>query len=154
MASRVGQIAVRMELVIRFDYGSVVPWVRRVPEGLSAVAGPDAMVLRTPVETRGVDLKTVADFTVSAGQRVPFTLTWFPSHRPVPPAAPAQAQTAETDLWWNEWSSRCTYEGEWRDDAVVRSLITLKALIYAPTGGIVAAPTTSLLEALGGVRNW
>ena len=148
-----GEVAMRLELLIRFDYGSTVPWVRRMPEGLSAVGGPDALVLRTPVETRGVGLSTVAEFTVSAGQRVPFTLTWFPSHRAPPVAAPADAQLDETERWWTEWSSRCTYQGEWRD-AVVRSLITLKALTYSPTGGMVAAPTTSLPEALGGVRNW
>jgi GH15 family glucan-1,4-alpha-glucosidase len=150
---RRGRVSMRMELVIRFDYGSIVPWVRRVPEGLSAIGGPDALLLRTPVETRGEDLRTVAEFTVSEGERVPFTLSWYPSHRPPPAPSDPVAQAADTEEWWREWCARCTYEGEWRD-AVVRSLITLKALTYAPTGGLVAAATTSLPEALGGVRNW
>lgn len=148
-----GRVAMRMELIIRFDYGSLVPWVRRAPDGLSAVGGPDAVRLRTPVDTRGEDFRTIADFTVAAGERVPFTLTWHPSHRRAPPPSDAARQIEETEQWWREWSSRCTYDGEWRD-AVVRSFITLKALTYAPTGGLVAAPTTSLPEQIGGVRNW
>jgi GH15 family glucan-1,4-alpha-glucosidase len=150
---RRGEVAMRMELTIRFDYGSLVPWVRRVPEGLSGIGGPDAVLLRTPIETRGEGLHTVADFTVAAGDRVPFTLTWYRSHLPPPPPTDAAAEIAGSEQWWREWSSQCTYEGEWRD-AVVRSLITLKALTHLPTGGLVAAATTSLPEALGGVRNW
>jgi GH15 family glucan-1,4-alpha-glucosidase len=150
---RRGKVTMRMELVIRFDYGSIVPWVRRLPEGLSAIGGPDAALLRTSVETRGEDLSTVADFTVSAGEQVPFTLTWYPSHQPAPAPSDPAARIADAERWWRAWSSRCTYDGQWRD-AVVRSLITLKALTYAPTGGLVAAATTSLPEALGGVRNW
>ena len=150
---RRGRMPMKMELIIRFDYGSLVPWVRRTDDGLSAIGGPDAVRVRTPVEMRGEGLTTVAEFTVAAGDRVPFTMTWHPSHRPPPDAADAWTQIAETEKWWREWTSRCTYEGEWRD-AVVRSLITLKALTYAPTGGLVAAPTTSLPEKVGGVRNW
>jgi len=151
-----GRVPMSMELVIRFDYGQVVPWVRRLPDdgGLTAVAGPDALCLRTPVPTQGQDLRTRADFSVGEGEALPFVLTWYRSHRH-PPAAtvpPGQA-VADTERWWAKWSSACTYEGEW-EEAVRRSLITLKALTYAPTGGIVAAVTTSLPEQLGGVRNW
>src|SRR2546422_6140518 len=148
-----GQVRVHMELVIRFDYGSIVPWVRTVDGVLRAVGGPDSLYLQTPIETRGEGLTTVADFVVSGGERVPFVLTWNPSHLPpVEPANPERALT-ETEEWWKDWSGRCTYKGPWREQ-VLRSLITLKALTYAPTGGIVAAPTTSLPEALGSVRNW
>ena len=148
-----GQVRVRMELIIRFDYGSIIPWVRTVDGVLRAVGGPDSLSLHTPVETRGEGLTTVADFVVSEGERVPFVLTWHPSHElPVEPADPARA-LADTEAWWKEWSGRCTYKGPWREH-VRRSLITLKALTYAPTGGIMAAPTTSLPEAIGGVRNW
>lgn len=148
-----GQVRVHMELVIRFDYGSIVPWVRTVDGVLRAVGGPDSLYLQTPIETRGEGLTTVADFVVSEGERVPFVLTWNPSHLlPIDPANPERALT-ETEEWWKDWSGRCTYKGPWREQ-VLRSLITLKALTYAPTGGIVAAPTTSLPEALGSVRNW
>jgi GH15 family glucan-1,4-alpha-glucosidase len=143
-----------MQLIIRFDYGSVVPWVRRLPDGtLTAVAGPDALCLHTRVDTHGEGLTTVADFTVAAGERVPFWLTWHASIEPAPQANDPERAVAETADWWKEWSARSTYEGRWRDE-VQRSLVTLKALAYAPTGGIVAAPTTSLPERLGGVRNW
>ncbi len=148
-----GAVPMRMELVIRFDYGWVVPWVRRVDGVLSAVGGPDALELRTPVEHHGENLTTVADFTVHEGQRVPFVLTWHPSHEPPPPAIDAEAAVALSESWWQRWSSRCTHVGPWRE-AVMRSLLTLKALTYTPTGGIVAAPTTSLPEHIGGVRNW
>src|SRR5579885_2321338 len=126
-----GRVPMHMQLVIRFDYGRIVPWVRRLEDGtLTAIAGPDALCLRTPVALRGQDFTTVARFTVGEGERVPFMLQWYPSHRPPPRAAdPARA-------------------------AVVRSLVTLRALAYEPTGGIVAAPTTSLPEQAGGVRNW
>ena len=148
-----GTVAMKMNLIIRMDYGRTVPWVRHRAGGLTAVAGPDALVLRTPVSTHGEGLSTVANFTVSAGDRVPFILTWYASHLTPPEPIDVQRALERTDLYWREWASRCTYHGEWRD-AVVRSLITLKALTYAPTGGIVAAATTSLPEHIGGVRNW
>jgi len=150
---RRGTVRMGMELVIRFDYGALVPWVRRIPGGIHAVGGPDALRLATPVELEGRDLKTVASFDVSAGERVPFTLAWHPSFRPARHCPDAEQTLAATEEWWHLWSGRCTYEGPWREQ-VLRSLITLKALTYAPTGGIVAAPTTSLPEELGGVRNW
>jgi GH15 family glucan-1,4-alpha-glucosidase len=149
-----GKVKLRMELVIRFGFGADIPWVKRTEDGaLLAIAGQDMTVLRTPVETRGEDLTTVADFEVSEGETIPFVLAYGPSHLPLPaPINPAQAlQDAEN--FWLDWCSRCTYEGDYRD-LVMRSLITLKALTYAPTGGIVAAPTTSLPEKLGGQRNW
>lgn len=148
-----GTVAMRTELIMRYEYGSVVPWVRKTPAGLQAIAGPDSLYLATPVELRGEDLHTVGEFTVEAGQRVPFTLTWAPSHRRFHPTASADDQLQRTEKWWREWSDRCTYQGPWRE-AVVRSLITLKALTFKPTGGVVAAPTTSLPEELGGTRNW
>jgi len=148
-----GRVRMRMNLVIRLDYGSVVPWVRTRHGVLSAVGGPDALYLHTPIPTRGEQLSTVADFDVSKGQRVPFVLIWHPSHEPPPEPLDPEGSLLETEAWWHDWSSQCTYDGEWREQ-VLRSLITLKALTYAPTGGIVAAPTTSLPESLGGVRNW
>ncbi|MEP6810915.1 MAG: trehalase-like domain-containing protein, partial [Chthoniobacterales bacterium] len=148
-----GSVPMTMELTIRYDYGHIVPWVRQVEGGLEAIAGPDALILRTPVETRGEDLRTVADFTVEEGQRVPFVLTWFLSHREAPPPINPEDALAETESYWKEWSGGCKAEGPYRD-AVVRSLITLKGLTYGPTGGIVAAATTSLPEEIGGVRNW
>jgi GH15 family glucan-1,4-alpha-glucosidase len=148
-----GRVRVQMELVVRFDYGSIVPWVRSDGDALHAVAGPDALILRTPVSTRGRDLTTVAEFDVQEGQRVPFVLTWYPSYESPPAALHAETEMEITDRWWREWSRQCTYRGRWRE-AVVRSLLVLKALTYAPTGGIVAAPTTSLPEWIGGSRNW
>ncbi|MGC2811731.1 MAG: glycoside hydrolase family 15 protein [Bradyrhizobium sp.] len=150
-----GRVKLRMELVIRFGFGIDIPWVKKTEDGsgLLAICGQDMTVLRTPVETRGEDMTTVADFEVGEGETVPFVLTYGPSHLAVPePINPAQA-LQETEDFWIEWCSRCCYDGECRD-LVVRSLITLKALTYAPTGGIVAAPTTSLPEKLGGARNW
>ncbi|HEY0136516.1 MAG TPA: glycoside hydrolase family 15 protein [Nannocystis sp.] len=150
-----GSVDLELELIIRFDYGSIVPWIRRRRDGsLLAIAGPDNLLLHTPVPLRGENLRTCATFTVHAGERVPFTLVWHPSHldHPPPPTDPA-AMVAHTIAWWQAWSSRCTYAGPHRD-LVQRSLLTLKALTYAPTGGIVAAPTTSLPELIGGVRNW
>ncbi len=148
-----GEVPMAMTLRLRFDYGQVVPWVYREQGALVAVAGPDAVWLRTPVETHGENLATRADFTVRRGDRTPFVLTWRPSHEPPPaPLDPIQ-ELGVTEGYWRGWVSACTYEGEWRD-AVVRSLLTLKALTYAPTGGIIAAATTSLPEKLGGVRNW
>jgi GH15 family glucan-1,4-alpha-glucosidase len=148
-----GRVPVSMELRLRFDYGQVVPWVYREQDALVAVAGPDAVWLRTPVATRGENLSTRADFVVDAGDRLPFVLTWRQSHLPPPEPIDPVEELGVTEGYWRGWVSACTYEGEWRD-AVVRSLLTLKALTYAPTGGIVAAATTSLPEKLGGVRNW
>ena len=150
---RSGQVTMQMDLVIRFDYGSIVPWVHQTGANLSIIAGPNAMSLRTDVPTHGEHFHTVAEFTVSAGQRVPFTLTWYPSHEPKPKEKDPFQSLADTEQWWHAWSGRCTYDGQWRD-AVLRSLITLKGLTYAPTGGLVAAATTSLPEQIGGVRNW
>ncbi|WP_213739038.1 glycoside hydrolase family 15 protein [Bradyrhizobium sp. dw_411] len=149
-----GRVKLRMELVIRFGFGMDVPWVRRTEDGaLLAICGQDMTVLRTPIKTRGEDMKTVAEFEVGEGESVPFVLTYGPSHLEVPAQIdPAKALQATKDFW-AEWSGRCTYDGENRD-LVMRSLITLKALTFAPTGGIVAAPTTSLPEKLGGARNW
>ncbi|SIO29539.1 Glucoamylase (glucan-1,4-alpha-glucosidase), GH15 family [Bradyrhizobium erythrophlei] len=150
-----GRVKLRMQLVIRFGFGTDIPWVKKNPDGsgLLAICGQDMTVLRTPVETRGEDLTTVADFEVSEGETVPFVLTYGPSHLPVPePIDPAQA-LQDTEDFWTEWCRHCSYDGGNRD-LVMRSLIALKALTYAPTGGIVAAPTTSLPEKLGGARNW
>ncbi|THD71439.1 MAG: glycoside hydrolase family 15 protein [Bradyrhizobium sp.] len=149
-----GRVKLRMELIIRFGFGTDIPWVRKTEDGaLLAICGPDMTVLRTPVETRGEDLTTVADFEVGEGETVPFVLTYGPSHLPVPDAIDPLQALKETEDFWSGWSSQCMYQGECRD-LVMRSLITLKALTYAPTGGIVAAPTTSLPEKLGGARNW
>ena len=149
-----GKVKMRMELVIRFGMGTDIPWVKRTEEGaLLAICGQDMTVLRTPVATRGKDMTTVAEFEVSDGEAVPFVLTYGPSHLPVPkPMDPGRA-LQDTEDFWIDWCSHCTYGGDNRD-LVMRALITLKALTYAPTGGIVAAPTTSLPEKLGGVRNW
>ena len=148
-----GEVPMHMELTIRFDYGSVVPWVRKHGTGTRATAGPDTLYCRTPAPLAGQDMHTVSDFTVRAGERVPFELVWTSTHSPEPVCRdPEQCLTDTTD-WWAEWSGRCSFEGEWRD-AVQRSLITLKAMTYSPTGGIVAAATTSLPEHVGGVRNW
>ena len=148
-----GSVAMSSELRLRFEYGSVVPWVRKVDNDLAAVAGPDAIWLRTPVETYGRDKTTYADFTVRKGDRIPFVLTWKASHLPPPEPVHAEHALLECQDFWSDWMSACAYDGEWRD-AVVRSIITLKALTYQPTGGIVAAATTSLPESIGGVRNW
>jgi GH15 family glucan-1,4-alpha-glucosidase len=150
---RKGKVHMRMVLIIRCDYGSTIPWVRRVADGITAVGGPDGLILRTPIDLYGEDFTTLADFTVEPGQRIPFVLSWHPSYRRPPAAIDPEAVLVETLAWWREWSARCTYTGPWREQ-VLRSLITLKALSYAPTGGIVAAATTSLPEQLGGVRNW
>jgi GH15 family glucan-1,4-alpha-glucosidase len=150
-----GEVRMRSELAIRFDYGSIVPWVRRTDHTRLAVAGPDALCFRTPAETRGEDMRTVSEFVVSEGDRVPFVLTWFPSHTEPPPAIDVEKALAETEGFWRDWNELCDLDvpTEWRD-VTRRSLMVLKALTYAPTGGIVAAPTTSLPEWIGGVRNW
>lgn len=148
-----GQVKMNLELVIRFDYGSIVPWVRKTDHGISAIAGPDMVSLRTQVPLRGENFRTLASFTVAEGQKIPFDLAWYPSRKDEPLPLNVEAAIRETDNWWREWSGRCSYRGKWRD-AVVRSLITLKGLTFLPTGGIVAAPTTSLPELPGGVRNW
>jgi GH15 family glucan-1,4-alpha-glucosidase len=147
-----GAVPMQMELIIRFDYGQIIPWVRQHHGGLEAIAGPDGLILRTPVPTKGKDLTTVAEFTVSKGDRVPFVLTWFASHTQSPRKINPEHALRETESYWSEWADRC-HEGPWKE-AVVRSLLTLKGLTYAPTGGIVAAATTSLPEQIGGVRNW
>ncbi|HEX7779385.1 MAG TPA: glycoside hydrolase family 15 protein [Vicinamibacterales bacterium] len=148
-----GSVSMRMELIIRFDYGSIVPWVQRQDHGVRAIGGPDAVSLWSTVPTHGVGLTTAADFTVGPGERVPFVLTWHPSHLDPPPPPDPFAAVAATDAWWRQWCHQFAYEGEWHDQ-VLRSAITLKALTDAPTGGIVAAATTSLPEQIGGVRNW
>jgi GH15 family glucan-1,4-alpha-glucosidase len=153
VVGRRGRVRMRMELVIRFDYGSIVPWVRRIDGGIRAVAGPDTVVLRSPVSMHGENLRTVAEFEVGEGERLPFVLGWHASHEPPPHAADAEALLRSTEAWWRDWSARCRYEGPWKE-AVVRSLVTLKALTYQPTGAVLAAPTTSLPERIGGVRNW
>jgi GH15 family glucan-1,4-alpha-glucosidase len=148
-----GELAMQMELIIRFDYGHTIPWVRTAHGGLEAIAGPNGLILRTPVKTWGKDLTTVAEFNVSKGDRVPFVLTWFASHSKPPRAIHADHALRDTERYWKKWANRCHRKTPW-DDAVVRSLVTLKGLTYAPTGGIVAAATTSLPEEIGGVRNW
>jgi GH15 family glucan-1,4-alpha-glucosidase len=148
-----GTVKMRMELVIRFGFGVDIPWVRRIDHSLLAVAGQDMTVLRTPVETRGEDLTTVSDFEVSAGETVPFVLTYGPSHLDPPQPIDPEIAFQETETFWKAWSDRCDRDGDYHD-LVMRSLITLKALTFGPTGGIVAAPTTSLPEKLGGSRNW
>lgn len=153
VVGQLGRVPLRMELVIRFDYGAVVPWVQRSADGIRATAGPDTLFLHTPVPLHGEDLHTVAAFTVTAGEQVPFVLTWASTYAAEPRVLDAAQELESSATWWRAWSDRCTYQGAWRED-VLRSLITLKALTYAPTGGLVAAPTTSLPEQIGGVRNW
>ena len=149
-----GEVAMHVELVLRFGYGALVPWVTRYGgQGLRAIAGPDMVVLYTDVPLRGENLTSVADFVVHEGESRSFTLSWRPSHKETPaPIDPAVA-LRDTEDFWRAWSSKCRYDGEFREP-VLRSLLTLKALTYGPTGGIVAAATTSLPEELGGVRNW
>jgi GH15 family glucan-1,4-alpha-glucosidase len=148
-----GEVSMRMDLVVRFDYGSIVPWVRRIDGTLLMTAGPDTLELRTSAEVKGEDLRTVSQFSVSAGQRVPFVLHYRPSHFSRLPALDAEQALKDTETHWQSWTRRCTDQGRWHEQ-VQRSLITLKALTYKPTGGVVAAPTTSLPEQFGGVRNW
>jgi len=148
-----GRVRMRMQLIVRYDYGSVVPWMRKVDGHSEAIAGPDALSFWTSVETRGENLTTVAEFEVGEGESFSFQLLWHPSHQPPEPRGDAMTLIAETEKWWRDWINEAGCDGEWAD-AVKRSLITLKALTYAPTGGIVAAATTSLPEEIGGVRNW
>ena len=151
---RSGRVDFRTEYVARFDYGATVPWVRRLYDGaINAVAGPERLVLRSPIALRGEDLKTVGDFTVEDGQSVAFVLSYGASFQSPPSAIDPFESLERTETFWRQWSDRCPKVGPWTE-AVKRSLITLKALTYAPTGGIVAAATTSLPEQLGGVRNW
>jgi len=149
-----GRVRMTMELILRFDYGSIIPWVSRLEDGTwRAIAGPDMVVLHTPVEVRGKDLTTVAEFEVAAGETIPFALTYGASHKRPPQPIDTAASLRGTEAFWKDWAARACGDGEWCD-AVKRSLMVLKALTFAPTGGIVAAPTTSLPEQLGGARNW
>lgn len=148
-----GRVPMWTQLVVRFNYGAVVPWARHEGNTLHFIGGPDALRLRTPVKLQGEDFTSVAEFYVRPGERVPFVLSYQPSHEPAGMPLDAAGLLEHTERGWREWSEHCSYRGPWKD-AVMRSLLTLKALTYAPTGGMVAAPTTSLPEALGGVRNW
>ncbi|MFI0446209.1 glycoside hydrolase family 15 protein [Actinomadura sp. 6N118] len=148
-----GEVGMMMDLRLRFDYGHRVPWMHQSCGQLAGIAGPDSIWLRSPIKVAGHDFTHTAEFTVRAGERIPFVLTWHPSHLPAPRPVDALHALEETEEEWNTWVGKFSYEGTYRD-AVIRSLITLKALTYAPTGGIVAAPTTSLPETIGGIRNW
>jgi len=149
-----GRVAMKTEIVFRFDYGSIVPWVSRLDDGtLRAIAGPDMIVIRSGVELHGAHLTTLGEFVVGEGEEVSFVMTWGPSHLPPPKSVDPKRALQITEQFWHEWTNACTYRGPWREP-VMRSLLTLKSLTYRPTGGIVAAPTTSLPEELGGVRNW
>ena len=153
VVGRMGRVPMRMELAIRYCFGLLEPWLEEHESGRLAVSGPDAIRLSTPVELVERDESAHAEFTVGAGERVPFVLTWYPSHEQPPPLLEPERLVDETEQFWTEWASRCTYDGEWRE-AVVRSVLTLVALTYEPTGGLVAAATTSLPEVLGGSENW
>ncbi|WP_449350816.1 glycoside hydrolase family 15 protein [Streptomyces shaanxiensis] len=144
-----GRVPMRSALRMRFSYGRVVPWVHKHEGRTVAVAGPDSVWFDTDCETYGKSLTTYSDFTVAPGDRIAFTISWQPSHKEPPPLPEPEQSLEATEDFWREWVEHCTYR-----EAVIRSLITLKALTYAPTGGIVAAPTTSLPEDIGGVRNW
>jgi GH15 family glucan-1,4-alpha-glucosidase len=148
-----GRVEMQTELVVRFDYGAIVPWVRREGDSLLAVGGPDALCVRTPIALEGADMAHTARFAVSAGDRVPFVATWFPSAQKPPKRVDPEQALKDTEHFWLDWLSGCHYMGDW-PEAVRTSLMVLKALTYAPTGGIVAAPTTSLPERIGGERNW
>lgn len=154
LIGRQGRVDFRNEFVVRFNYGATVPWVNRLDDGgISAIAGPERVVLRTPAELYGEDLKTVGEFAIEVGQSIPFVLSHGPSFQNLPPEVDACDALERTEAFWREWSDRCPEVGPWTE-AVKRSLITLKGLTFAPTGGIVAAPTTSLPELIEGVRNW
>jgi GH15 family glucan-1,4-alpha-glucosidase len=148
-----GQVPMRTEVVFRFDYGHTIPWVRKRDYGISAVSGPNAIAFRTAVPLNSEDYTTVGEFSISEGQTETFRLTGYPSYEDEPGDADPLEMLSVAESRWRDWTGRCSCEGEWRD-AVTRSLITLKALTYTPTGGIIAAPTTSLPESLGGPRNW
>jgi len=148
-----GEVPMEMLLNVRFGYGFDAPLIRKLDDGTYLLAGPDAVVLRCPLTLEHARRTVSAYFRVKKGERVPLQLTWFPSHEKAPEAIDVERSLASTESFWREWVGRCTYRGRWRD-AIVRSMITLKAMTYAPTGAIVAAPTTSLPEELGGVRNW
>ena len=149
-----GRVKMQTQIVLRFDYGAIIPWVSRLDDGaLRAIAGPDMILIRADVDLHGEGFTTVADFTISEGERASFVMTWGPSHL-APPKTVDPVKTLEvTEQFWTDWAAQCTYRGAWREP-VIRSLLTLKALTFQPTGGIVAAPTTSLPEQVGGVRNW
>jgi GH15 family glucan-1,4-alpha-glucosidase len=150
-----GSVEMRSELVIRFDYGHIVPWVRRVGDARLAVAGPDALCFRTRVPTRGENMRTISEFRIEEGERLPFVLTWYRSHEDVPERIDPEVALAETESFWREWNAECTADFPPElNNLLRRSMMVLKTLTYAPTGGIVAAPTTSLPEWIGGVRNW
>jgi GH15 family glucan-1,4-alpha-glucosidase len=148
-----GRVPMRFQLVIRFDFGRIVPWVRRVDDALVAIAGPDALCLWSPVETHGEEMTTVAEFTLAQGERKGFVLTWFPSHEPLPDAVDPEAALRDTEEYWLTWAGTLLSDGDYHTE-INESLVVLKAMTYAPTGGIVAAPTTSLPESIGGARNW
>ena len=150
-----GSVRMRSELTVRFDYGRILPWVRRIGDARLIVAGPDALCFRTRAHTRGENMRTLSELTVEEGERIPFVLTWYPSHRDVPEAIDPEQALAETEAYWREWNGLSSAElpADW-SELIKRSLTVLKALTYGPTGGIVAAPTTSLPEHIGGVRNW
>jgi GH15 family glucan-1,4-alpha-glucosidase len=149
-----GRVTMRTELILRFGYGAVVPWVTRLEDGaLRAIAGPDMIVLRTPVHLRGVDMTTVGEFTINKDDTIPFVLGYLESHRPLRDPLEPMTELGRTEALWRDWSAKCRPAGPWTE-AVLRSIITLKALTYEPTGGMVAAATTSLPERLGGERNW
>jgi GH15 family glucan-1,4-alpha-glucosidase len=148
-----GEVEIRTELVLRFEYGSAVPWLRRYDDAWLAVVGPNAVRIQSGIELEGRDYTSVGSTTISAGESVPFALAWFASHEDPPDPVDAERALAETEAFWQEWSARCTYDGEWAEP-VRASLRVLKGLIYEPTGGIVAAPTTSLPEWPGSSRNW
>jgi GH15 family glucan-1,4-alpha-glucosidase len=149
-----GSVPMWLQAIFRFDYGSIMPWVTRRPHGINAIAGPDALELRTPLPLDGRDETTIAEFTVSAGQTIPCTLAWYPSHQKRPRENDPLTALDATEKFWRDWVGQAEIELDDWEEPVTRSLITLKALTYSPTGGIVAAPTTSLPELLGGTRNW
>ena len=148
-----GEVPLEMLLDVRFGYGADTPFIEKMGDGMCFLSGPDALILRTPVALEQSGRRVSAYFRVKKGDRIPMQLTWFASHEEPPAAADVEQALASTEQFWREWAGRCTYQGRWRD-AVVRSLVTLKAMTYSPTGAIVAAPTTSLPESIGGVRNW
>jgi GH15 family glucan-1,4-alpha-glucosidase len=149
-----GSLRMRAELILRFGYGAIVPWVSRLETGaLRAIAGPDMVIVNTPVHLRGEDMTTVGDFVINRDETIPFVLSYLPSHKPLDEPFDPMRALSDTETFWRDWSAKCRPAGPWTE-AVVRSMITLKALTYAPTGGMVAAPTMGLPEQIGGTRNW